>query len=85
LVSLSLHPLGRLEAIYLPPAIYTLFRLRFAAVQPLRSLRDHAGDGGGSAFAAENVEAIGSKVDRFRNLRREGSRFIPGPKHWEKD
>jgi cephalosporin-C deacetylase-like acetyl esterase len=34
-----------------------------------------------TAFASENVEATGSRVDRFRNLRWEGGEYIPRPKH----
>jgi hypothetical protein len=37
------------------------------------------------AFAAENVTATSSKVDRFRNLRWEGGEYVERPKHWQKD
>ena len=38
-----------------------------------------------SAFASENVEKTGSKVDRFRNMRWEGGNYLARPKHWQKD
>ena len=37
------------------------------------------------AFAAENLTATSSKVDRFRNLRWDGGVYVERPKHWQKD
>ena len=37
------------------------------------------------AFAAENVTASSSKVDRFRNLRWEGGEYVPRSKHYQKE